>query len=68
MNQVLRATPKTEALSRIATRKPMRLTCTLSWSTYQQLIDQSLAQGRSISNLMSFILETYLQGPTRPLK
>lgn len=68
MNQVLRALSKTEGLSRIATRKPMRLTCTLSWSTYQRLIAQSVEEGRSISNLMSFILETHLQGPTRPLK
>jgi len=60
MTQVLRAQANLQALSTIATRKPVRVTATLSWSTYQQLVSKSTEEGRSISNLMAFILETHL--------
>jgi hypothetical protein len=45
---------------RISSRKPVRLTTTVSWSTHQALINRSNQEGRSLSNLMSYILETSL--------
>jgi hypothetical protein len=60
MTQVLRAQTNLQALSTIATRKPVRVTATLSWSTFQQLVTRSTEEGRSVSNLMAFILETHL--------
>jgi len=60
MNQVLQAKTASERLSTFATRKPVRVTATLPWSTYQQLIEKSTKEGRSVSNLMAFILESHL--------
>lgn len=51
----------------LISRKPIRITATITWSTYQTLIQKSDLEGRSLSNLTSFILETYLQASTRPL-
>jgi hypothetical protein len=45
---------------RISSRKPVRLTATVSWSIHQALIERSNKEGRSISNLMAYILETHL--------
>lgn len=44
----------------ISSRKPVRLTATVSWSTHQALIDRSNKEGRSMSNLMAYILESHL--------
>jgi hypothetical protein len=41
----------------VLTRKPQRLTITVSWSVYQSLIDASEDQGRSISNMAAYWLE-----------
>ena len=60
MTQVLRTQTKLQGLSTFATRKPVRVTATLSWSTYQQLITRSTEEGQSISNLMAYILESHL--------
>ena len=38
-------------------RKPQRLTITVSWVVFERLIERSQREGRSISNLSSFILE-----------
>lgn len=38
------------------TRKPQRLTITVSWSVYQSLIEASDEQGRSISNMAAYWL------------
>lgn len=43
------------------TRRPRRLSVTLSDATYQQLIRQSDEQGRSASNLAAFLLERGLE-------
>jgi hypothetical protein len=40
-----------------ASRKPQRITITVSWSTYQALIDTSAHQGRSLSNTAAYWLE-----------
>jgi hypothetical protein len=38
-------------------RKPQRITITVSHSVHQALLEESLYQGRSLSNLASFWLE-----------
>ena len=38
-------------------RKPQRITITVSHYVHEALVDESLAQGRSLSNLASFWLE-----------
>jgi hypothetical protein len=38
-------------------RKPQRVTITISWRTYQQLLDRSDNEGRSLSNLAAHLLE-----------
>ena len=42
------------------TRKPKRLTLTISDKTFNQLIERSVCEGRSMSNLGAFLLETAL--------
>jgi hypothetical protein len=41
-----------------AFRTPKRLTITLPFGTYQRLVDRSDHEGRSLSNLAAFLLET----------
>lgn len=41
----------------LALRKPQRISITLAHVTHQQLIQLSITQGRSISNLAAFLLE-----------
>ena len=38
----------------VLTRKPHRLTITVSWSVYQSLIDVNEEQGRSIYNMAAY--------------
>lgn len=38
-------------------RKPQRISITLPYETYRQLIERSVREGRSISNLAAFLLE-----------
>lgn len=40
-----------------AMRKPQRLTITVPWRLYQELIQQSNEEGRSLSSLASYWLE-----------
>ncbi len=42
-------------------RKPQRITITVSHSVYQALLEESLCQGRSLSNLASVWLEQRAQ-------
>ena len=39
-------------------RRPQRITITISWSLYQQLLSRSDGEGRSLSNLAAHLLET----------
>jgi len=39
------------------TRKPQRLTITVSWVVFERLAKRSHVEGRSMSNLSSYILE-----------
>ena len=43
-----------------AFRSPKRITVTLPQGAYQQLLDRSDQEGRSLSNLAAFLLETAL--------
>ena len=40
-----------------ASRKPQRITITVAHSVHEALVEESLCQGRSLSNLASFWLE-----------
>ena len=42
---------------KLNTRKPQRITITVSWSLYQSLLDTSDEQGRSLSNIAAYWLE-----------
>ena len=44
-----------------AFRSPRRVTITLAWSTYEALQVRADAEGRSLSNLAAFLLESSLQ-------
>ena len=48
---------KTSAVAGIYSRKPQRITITVSWSVYQSLIETSDHQGRSLSNTAAYWLE-----------
>jgi len=41
----------------IGSRKPQRITITVSWSLYQSLLETSDHQGRSLSNTAAYWLE-----------
>jgi len=41
---------------------PVRVTITLPWVTYEELINKSQLEGRSISNLAAYLLESSLSG------
>jgi len=42
-------------------RKPKRITITIPYHTYSLLLECSNAQGRSLSNLAAFLLETSVE-------
>jgi hypothetical protein len=53
-----------------AMRKPQRISVTISYAVFEKLVSQSIAEGRSLSNLASYILErsineTMVQDPDR---
>ncbi len=41
--------------------RPVRVTITIPYNAYQSLIERSNQQGRSLSNLAAYLLETSLQ-------
>lgn len=41
-------------------RKPQRLTITVSWVVFERLVKRSQLEGRSMSNLSSYLLERVL--------
>lgn len=43
-----------------AFRSPRRLTVTIPYGTYRELIERSDEQGRSLSNLAAYLLESAL--------
>ncbi|MDM7952124.1 MAG: hypothetical protein QUV07_02745 [Cyanobium sp. CZS 25K] len=42
-------------------RRPVRVTITIPYNAYQSLVDRSNTQGRSLSNLAAYLLETSLE-------
>lgn len=46
-----------------ASRRPQRLTITVSHHVAEHLVDQSNSQGRSISNLAAYLLERAIADP-----
>lgn len=42
-------------------RSPRRITITVPYSTYQNLVTRSSEEGRSISNLAAYVLEQHLK-------
>lgn len=44
----------------LAFRAPHRISITLAHNTYQQLLERSDFEGRSLSNLAAYLLETSL--------
>jgi hypothetical protein len=53
--------PQSTPTGSVITRKPVRITATVSWATYQSLIEESTLEGRSLSNLTSYVLETHVK-------
>lgn len=41
--------------------RPVRVTITIPYNAYQSLVERSNHQGRSLSNLAAYLLETSLQ-------
>ncbi|MCP9929438.1 hypothetical protein KBY82_01425 [Cyanobium sp. AMD-g] len=42
-------------------RRPVRVTITIPYNAYQSLVERSNFQGRSLSNLAAYLLETSLR-------
>lgn len=53
--------PQAGAIIRPAFRSPRRVTITLPCATYQDLQSRADGEGRSLSNLAAFLLESSLQ-------
>ncbi len=48
-------------------RSPVRVSVTIPWITYERLINESQNEGRSISNLAAYLIESsLLSRPTCP--
>lgn len=47
-------------------RKPRRITITLNQATYDYLLERCNLEGRSLSNLCAFMLETTVQASLQP--
>lgn len=50
--------PSVQALPDLAVRSPKRITITVPYGAYQRLLERSQREGRSLSNLAAFLLET----------
>jgi hypothetical protein len=58
MNNELNSAKQQPWTSKARFRTPKRITITLPYGTYQRLIDRSDLEGRSLSNLAAYLLET----------
>ena len=43
------------------TRKPVRVTATIPWHTHQALVQRSDLEGRSLSNLVAYLVEAHVK-------
>jgi hypothetical protein len=48
-----------------AKRRPLRISATISGALYERLQERATAEGRSVSNLASFLLESACYGAGR---
>lgn len=46
--------------------RPVRVTITIPYNAYQALVERSNVQGRSLSNLAAYLLESALQTSHHP--
>jgi len=53
--------PQASPAGAFSTRKPVRISATVSWATYQSLVSASNLEGRSLSNLTSYVLESHVK-------
>ncbi len=60
------SSPEQAQASALHRNLPRRITVSLNDHVHQLLIERSMAEGRSVSNLAAFILETYLVPPHQP--
>ncbi len=60
-----RAAAISSAEAKRVSRSPKRITITIPYETYQRLVMRSEQEGRSLSNLSAFLLESCL-GRTNP--
>lgn len=51
-----------------AFKKPRRITITVADSTFAYLVDRSTAEGRSLSNLCAFLLESATAAAITPFR
>ena len=58
---------KIESFPSTLRRKPVRINATITWQTHQLLLDKSDKEGRSLSNLIAYLLEKALEAPSRPV-
>ena len=54
-------TPQTNLKPFGGFRSPTRITITISYGTYERLIHRSNEEGRSLSNLSAFLLESAIE-------
>jgi hypothetical protein len=52
-----------QRFSSVLTRKPSRVTVTIPWSLRQSLEERSDKEGRSLSNLIAYLLEASSEKP-----
>jgi hypothetical protein len=57
------AIPQQVSALQPAFRSPRRVTITLPFSTFEELQGRADGEGRSLSNLAAFLLESSLKGP-----
>ena len=50
--------PKNNLRTHPAFRSPMRISITIAYGTYERLLTRSEEEGRSLSNLSAFLLES----------
>ncbi len=66
LRQPLRAAPLPAAIP-AHNRAPQRITATISWQLRQQIQERADLEGRSLSNLVAFLLEQGMgMGPKPP--
>jgi hypothetical protein len=58
MTMVYSRNPRVSAQLGTMTRRPTRVTATLNWGLHQSLQERADREGRSLSNLIGYLLES----------